>query len=382
MTQFRQKLIYRFRKQEDFSEEYSPLYSAIFGAQAHWLADQQNEVGNWLVEFGTIRTAFDIPLLLVAGLHREVLMGNAPELAQFYPTAGGERPFTSPNFLSTLHQTILTHRQTLAPFIQTATVQTNETGRGLCWLLPLHYVNYDGTHLVDLGASAGLNLVAEQRAYRLVDSDESELQKFGTGSQPQFTTHCKNRTPNFPISNLPRILSRTGCDIHPFVLETAGHEQTLAAYVWGDQPHRLVRLREGIDAFRATEQTDAPVQLYQTNLPDDLPHFLGNLKVGGETAVSTTVLYNTYITQYLPQKGQLLRQHITEWAIQQNSPILWLQWEPDRSNQDGPEYGWLKWTADLWHADNYYQFHLGWVHPHGTHAQFEPDFERFINYFS
>jgi hypothetical protein len=93
-------------------------------------------------------------------------------------------------------------------------------------------------------------------------------------------------------------------------------------------------------------------------------------------------LYNTYITQYLPEKGVRLRRYITDWAAMQSRRILWLQWEPDRDNQAAPEYGWLKWTADLWHNQTQQQFHLAWVHPHGTNVQFEPGLDQWAAHFS
>jgi hypothetical protein len=380
MAEYLQKLLYRFRKQEEFSADYSPLYAAVFGTIAKWLADAADPVTEWLLAASNGRSSFDVPLLLVAALHREVLLGTAPALAEYYPSVGGERPFTDSQFPTTLHQAILAHRAQLAPFIQTATVQTNETGRGLCWLLPLHAVNWEAVHLVDLGASAGLNLVAEQRAYRLVMAANGRvLADLGQAPPTQFITHCRHPLSDYPVTRLPHIVSRTGCDIQPFLLETDGHEQTLAAYVWPDQVHRLHRLREGIAAFRATQPSAAPVTLHQATLPDGLPHFL-RLAVPQDN--HPVVLYNTYITQYLPQKGQLLRQHLTDWATSQARPILWLQWEPDRAGADAPEYGWLLWTADLWHNQTHQQFSLGWIHPHGAQAQFEPGLQRFAQFFA
>jgi hypothetical protein len=49
---------------------------------------------------------------------------------------------------------------------------------------------------------------------------------------------------------------------------------------------------------------------------------------------------------------------------------------PTRGGNDAPEYGWLRWTADLWHNQTHQQFHLAWVHPHGTHIQFESGFQQ------
>jgi hypothetical protein len=168
---FRQKLLYRFGKQAEFTADYSPLYASLFSTIANWLENEADPVVSWLLEASNGRNSFDVPLLLAAGLHRDVLwqVPEVAELAAYYPSVGGERPSTDPHFNTSLRQAILARRLALADFIQTATVQTNETGRGLCWLLPLLYTNWTAVHLVDLGASAGLNLAAEQRSYRLIE---------------------------------------------------------------------------------------------------------------------------------------------------------------------------------------------------------------------
>jgi hypothetical protein len=372
VPEFRQKLLYRFSKQAEFTADYSPLYTHLFHSITNWLETADDPVVTWLLKASKGRDSFDIPLLLAAGLHRDVLL-HVPEvarLAAYYPSVGGERSAADPQFSASLYEAILARRNALTEYIQTATVQTNETGRGLCWLLPLLYTNWPAIHLLDLGASAGLNLAADQRAYRLIDAANSQAYlDIGLGRPSQFLVHCRPHLLDYPIGQLPRILSRTGCDIRPFGLQTAEQENSLAAYIWPDQRQRHQRLREGIAAFHLLNQTDAPITLYAVTLPADLPDFLHN-HVSPEPA--PVVFYNSYITQYLPQRGVLLRQHLTDWAVNQSRPVLWLQWEPDRSGKDGPEYGWLRWTADLWQEQTHRQFHLAWVQPHGTHVQFEP----------
>ncbi|MCA9925861.1 MAG: DUF2332 family protein, partial [Anaerolineales bacterium] len=219
----------RFHKQEEFAAGYAPLYAHLFGTLAHWFDGGPGDpIVDWLMAAGNGRAAFDVPLLLVAALHRDVLMGvpEAAALARFYPTVGGSADWQSPAFAGTLREAILVRRDALTPFIQTATVQTNETGRGLAWVLPLLFTGWEAVHLVDLGASAGLNLVADQRAFRLLDENEQIIADLGLGTPPQFQTICQFGPQSSVISpqSFPHILSRTGCDIAPFRLETAVDE--------------------------------------------------------------------------------------------------------------------------------------------------------------
>ncbi|MCA9964012.1 MAG: DUF2332 domain-containing protein [Anaerolineales bacterium] len=371
------RLLHRFQQQREFAAGYSPLYASLFGTVADWLAVRPpTPLVAWLLETCAARQPFDVTLLLAAGLHRDILLGVAEvsELAAYYPSVGGTAvsPPLSPAFATALHDAIWARREPLAQFIQTATVQTNETGRGLVWLLPLHYLGWGEVQLLDLGASAGLNLLAEQRAYRFVDAQEQPVADFGAGEPVQFTTRLRqdadwlhHRLP------LPRIVGRLGGDIAPFGLETAVAEQTLAAYVWGDQTHRLQRLREAIAAYHATAQTAAPIQLYPLDLPDGLPRFLLTHLPPSTTPL---VIYNTYITMYLAERGAAMRDAIAAWASQQPRPVLWLQWEPPHGDPTAaPQFGWCEWTADFFHNGRQQQWRLGWVQPHGTDVVWEID---------
>ena len=386
MPDFRAQLSHNFRKQQEFAADYSPLYARLFGLVGEWLAGEDGALVDWLLAASDGRAAFDITLLLLAGLHREVLNG-APEtaaLAAFYPTVGGGRPFDDPELPAILRQTLLARREALTPFIQTATVQTNETGRGAAWLLPLLYTGWEAVHLVDLGASAGLNLAAEMRNFRLVFSNQfsvnsEERLDLGGGAPVQFLMQTQGEfiLPPTPRRR-PRIASRTGCDLKPFRLETAVAEQTLAAYVWADQPHRLQRLREGVAAFRQANQGHAPIRLHPARLPDDLPAFLNqHIPTAPDHPV---VIYNTYMTIYLDDKGASFKQHIADWATAQNRPVLWLQWEPLWGGPEPLDFGWVAWTADLWRGSEHHHWLLAWNHPHGTAVQWEPGLTKWAEY--
>ncbi len=396
------QLARRFRQQQQFSEEYSPLYAALFGTVAGWLTDlPQGQVGKWLLAATRNRAAFDVTNLLAAGLHYEVLAEKnaVSDLAAYYPPVGGDasphflygvdeegKRVESQRFVRALHNAILARRSTLSTFIQNNTVQTNETGRGISWLLPLCLARLNEAHLLDLGASAGLNLIAEQRAFQFIDiSDRSMRWKLGLGEPIQFAVHTKGDTDTLFGSDcqLPAILSRTGCDIHPFRLESTSDEQILTSFVWADQVERVRRLREGIAMFQEVQQSAVPVRLFSLNLPDALPAFLDRQKCGLEEPF---VIYNTYIKIYLPDRGEKLRNLISEWAAKQRRPVIWIQWEPPSlmslPNKNAPEFGWLAWTADIWHNKEHHQFHLGWVHPHGHQVQLLPGLEAWISYWS
>ena len=359
-----------FDRQRRFADGYSPLYARLFAIIGDWLAgDGSDPLAAWLVELAAARRPFDLTLLLPAALHRDVLAGepDAAPLAAFYPTAGGHAPDADAPLAEALRRVILARRHALAAFIGRANVQTNETGRGLAWLLPVAALGWPAVHLVELGASAGLNLVAERRGYRLAAAGDptSTLLTLGAADTPQFIARVDGYTRPLPVLTPPIVLSRTGGDIHPFQLRTVEDELTLAAFVWADQPQRLVRLREGIAALRAVAQSAAPVCLLPLHLPDELPSFL--VEALSRPPDAPVVLFNTIVTMYLPDGGAGLRQYVADWAGRQDVPVLWLQWEPtDVPGLQPPEREWSAWSADLWRAGEHRRLHLGWVHPHGA----------------
>ena len=369
------RLARRFRKQQAFTAGYSPLYSRLFGILADWLAAEPgvDPQVDWLLRAGAARSSFDVPLLLLAGLHRDILAGCADvqALARYFPTMGGTKLPEEGDIAVCLRQAIGARQDHLGDFLGTALVQTNETARGLCWLLPVLYPGWERLHLVDLGASAGLNLVADQRQYRVTDEQTGAiLLEVGGGGPAQFTVAGAG---DFfpPLRTVPPVIgSRTGCDLVPLVLRSAADELTLAAFVWGDQLERLAMLRQGIAVLHRVNRSAVPVHLYPVDLPDQLPRFLDERI--SPLSDAPIVLYNTYLTTYLHDKGSSLRPHLAAWAARQPQPVLWLQWETLWQGPQSPDFGWVGWTADLWRNGRYHHWHLAWTHPHGTRVQWLP----------
>ncbi|PID72329.1 MAG: hypothetical protein CSB34_02820 [Desulfobulbus propionicus] len=379
---FQQRLIRRFEKQAEFASGYSPLFTRLWCAAAGWLRKKQ-PLGIWLTAAARKRKSFDVPLLFAAGIHKSILAEHpeAYELAQFFPTAGGAYVEGDPQFDQVLVQTVTALQQRLAEFIATEQVQTNETGRGLCWLLPLLYTEWGEIHLVDLGSSAGLNLVAERRCFEIIaHSRQQNIIALGSGKTSQFTVNSKG---DFPLPQAKRpidILSRTGCDKNILSLASLDDELTLAAFIWGDQVERMARLKEGIQALRELEQEGKQLTLCKGELPEDLEHFL-HTHIPVHPA-SPVVLYNTYLTNYLHDKGSSLSARMNSWAETEQRPILWLQMEVNTSRDDAPGKGWVLWQAQLWQAGEHHCWDLAWCHPHVTTIHWLPGIEQWARFWS
>jgi len=183
-------------------------------------------------------------LRLLAALHRLVLSGRAPDLAVYYPSVGGYEPPVGAWAAAEL--TLRINAADLGVVLRRG-VQTNEPGRSavlfgvLLWIAD-HYRR--PVRLLEIGASAGLNLLAEHFAYRssgaLLGDPESPLIFEG----PWIGTPVPD--PARAQEHL-RVVERRGCDIAPIDATSRDGQLALLSYIWPDEPKRLARMRAALE---------------------------------------------------------------------------------------------------------------------------------------
>ena len=124
-------------------------------------------------------------------------------------------------------------------------VQTNEVQRSWA-LLPAFLSLDDGRpfDLLELGPSAGLNLLWDRYAYRYSSGawGSGELELRGDDRLPPPAALFERRV---------EVVRRRGVDLSPIDVTTAEGARVLQAFVWPDQTERLDRLRRAIDVARA-----------------------------------------------------------------------------------------------------------------------------------
>jgi len=126
-------------------------------------------------------------------------------------------------------------------------VQTNETSRAVAWLWPAHLlgagVETSGgarpIALVDVGASAGLNLLADRLPPIWKEERGGELQ----------------------VARDPDVRLRLGLDKHPLDALDPETARWLEACIWAGELDRIARLRAGIDALRAARERGGAPEL-------------------------------------------------------------------------------------------------------------------------
>lgn len=385
-----------FTTMANFARGYSPLYAAIMQHMIAWIQDDQviDEAHNAgltgrLASLRSRVMAFldrpewtndlDPVLRLAAVLHRMVIDGDerVEGLRNFYRTVGGKRSPSEPGFALTLVRAFARVGDELLERAGSWVIQSNETARGLIWLLPAAVLQIEAAYLLELGASAGLNLYAEHRSYTLEPADGSPV-SLGRAATKQFVIPCTGAVPELvPAATAgPEILLRRGADASPVDLDNPETERILAACIWGDQPHRLQRLREGFALHRELLKTAGPAAKVERRVfPEDTQTFLAEALPAAPRA--PVILFDTYFTAYLNDVDlRALERDVREfahtWTLRHGLPWLWARFEPARAGESSPHTGWCRWFVDTWSRGRHRRIELGWAHPHLVRAEFGP----------
>jgi len=208
---------------------------------------------------------YERPLLILAALRDDALEeGPNHPLFRFIgasdESAAGTETATSGMLLEALEP-----GRSVWDKLRRRHVQTNETSRAVAWMWPAQLIRGADPsrrlHLFDVGASAGLNLVADALPRIWTRPDES-----GGGNGNRLGDE-----PSLPVDPLPEIATRRGYDLRPLDPDDEESARWLRACVWPGQEGRLRRLDRAIDAWRSTDPRPELIQASAEEVPNRLP---------------------------------------------------------------------------------------------------------------
>ncbi len=253
-----------------FAESSTLGYSTVYTAIARAVAEDR-EILSLIRESAA---PANIPPLLLAAVHFLLLRGLDHPLAAVY-AGTAEVTKAAPLF----RDVCLAHRDEVRELMRTRRVQTNEVGRSaligpaLTWAstrLPLPL------RLVDVGSSAGLNLLCDR--YLLDYGDH------GATGDPHAEVHieCTVMGGRPPIARrLPAIGGRVGIDIDPPDLNDPDDARWLLACVWPGT-NRAERTERAI-AVAAAE----PPEVVKGDAADLLPVVIAEPSDGTDVVITT-----------------------------------------------------------------------------------------------
>jgi len=256
-----------------------------------------------------------VALRLAGALHALVMSGRAPDLAALYPPSRQDHPFDDVAAVTAVAQAFERHETFVAGFMARAP-QTNEVGRSALLysgLITLAARAGPAMEVLELGSSAGLNLLLDRFAYDLGG------RKSGTpGSGLRLAPRWTGSSPQGPE---PQIVERRGCDISPVDVRDEEERLRLRSYVWADQADRLARL-------------DAAVAIALAEPPPldrmDAAFWVAQHVARPQRPGTTRVLMHSIAFQYLPQAGQARVREAMEEAGSRATPampVAWLSFE-------------------------------------------------------
>ena len=231
--------------------------------------------------------SWDLPLRLLAGLHYLVLGDDAS-----WDDVG-----------AALEQ----HGEFLTRWMIEQDVQTNEVQRSWA-LLPGFLALADGRplDLLELGSSAGLNLIWDRYRYTYSSGE------WGTGP---LLLRGDDRVPppRELLSQDVTVLRRRGVDLNPVDVTTERGARLLRAFVWADQTTRVERLDQAIALARRD-----PPQIMEGDYVEALPSLLRNRRDGAQL-----VVFQTASTMYL-DRGQFEGLHKALHEAARDEPLVYV----------------------------------------------------------
>ncbi len=258
-----------FLEQALHCEGRSPLYASLCRRFADDPVALELDDGRW-----------DLPLRLLGGLHYLVL--------------GGEASWDDP---------LERHAAFLRRFVAERNVQTNEVQRS--WVLAPLFLRVcertgaDALHLIELGPSAGLNLVWDRYRYRYAAGD------WGRADAPLSLVGDERRpVPSDVLEQRVDVRGRVGIDLNPIDVRTDEGARLLKAWVWGDQTERLERMDRAISALR-----EDPPELVRGDFVNLLPRVLA-----AAPGVALPVVFQTGALGYVEEQRRGLVRDALEAA--------------------------------------------------------------------
>jgi hypothetical protein len=268
---------------------------------------------------------------LLAGVHRIVLSGHAPELEQHYPSTGGDGDAEAA--WPAVRELIAAGRAEVVDALAHP-LQTNAPTRakalvgGLCLVaeqtgLPVR--------LLELGASAGLNLRLDQFRY------EQDGVTFGPEDSPvRFVNFLTGRRP--PLATGFHVGERAGCDLSPLDATTDAGRLTLLACIFPDESERFDLLERAIAVARET-----PVVVERADLSTWVADRLAVPRAGMATVVYHTIVW-PYLSDAVREAAEAAVSAAGERATA-GAPLALLSFEGARSDPSRTELHITAWPG-------------------------------------
>jgi hypothetical protein len=254
------------------------------------------------------------PTLLFGAVHYLLLGGLGHPLSRWYPSLNGGRDLGDDPFPA-FRDFCLVNAGAISEVMSRRRVQTNEVGRSSA--LQRGFAVVAGRTglplaLVEIGASAGLNLIGDRYRYRYGDLEVGD-------PTSEVLIECRLRGDLKPPLGVAPVAWRTGIDRNPIDTDDADQALWLRALVWPDQPWRAGLL---LAAMRCARRD--PPRVLRGDAVDLLPE-----AIAGAPAAAALCVYSSFtLYQLRPPEAQHLEKVLAEVGRRRPIHRLSLEWNP------------------------------------------------------
>lgn len=303
-----ERLAFLFR---DFGERQCKDASPLYAALSVKIADDPELLA--LASYA--QHGQPVQNMLFAAVHDLLLRGVEHPLAAYYPSVTASPASGDP--FPAFRDFCRSYADDIRSLLVSRRVQTNEVGR-CALLLPAFYrvASFGGGKplaLIEVGASAGLNLLWDHYAY-----DYGDGRVYGS-IRSSLVLECAlqgEKRPSLP-DVLPAVGSRVGIDVNPINIEDEEAARWLRALVWPDQPHRMRRL----DTAVALAQHNPP-----TLIAGDALALLPGLLDATPPDATICVYHSFVLNQFSYDNRERYYRLLAEYSRQRDVYDVALEW--------------------------------------------------------
>lgn len=338
------KLAERLRRFADHVGEQSPLYQTLTRAAAE--------------DDAAVAILAEAPYgqppanLLFAAVQYLLLEGSGPRLAAHYPAVAGPGAEPEGDPIAAFHEFLVEHRDRITALVASRRVQTNEVRRCTA-LLPAFTAARDPMvpiALIEVGASAGLNLLFDRYHY-----DYATVESGPAGSPLTLTCEIRAGDPPIPVQ-VPEVVARVGLDLHPIDVADPDAVRWARSLIWPEQLDRVERFETAVAIAR-----ENPPTLVRGEALELLPRAIESSPGEASLVVYHSFVLNQWTAEDRDRLDDLLTRAANHRPIDRISvemlvpgaeyaEIIHIRYErgksePRRLGTAHYHGGWLKWEA-------------------------------------
>lgn len=274
--------------------------------------------------------------LLFTAVQFRLMRGAETSLREHYPSL--VNPAKPPEgALPPFKDFVLENEDWIVETGNTRLTQTNEIKRCSALLPAVWETGLEGFHLIEIGASAGLNLAMDRYRYRWGEVE------WGPTDSPVLLDAESRGGPVRPRGL--SVLSRTGLDLNPIDLDDRDEQDWLLALIWPEHHERRARLAEAI-AIAA----EVPIEM----VAGDAIETFGEVVASLPPAEPVVVMNSMVLIQFTWAQREAFYQSVD--GLAEDRPVRRVSFEFLAAGDD-----WVTISADRGTG----LAQLGRAHPHG-----------------